>query len=133
MFEIALNNLLAFVSFFAVAIAILTVFLTVYALITPYNELALLRQGNAAAAVSLSGALLGIAMPVATAVAVSHKLLSMLGWGLLACAVQLCVFLAARVILPQIATDIPQGRLASGIFLASLSIGVGIINAACIV
>lgn len=133
MFETVLNNLLAFVSFFAVAISILTVFLTVYVLITPYNELALLRQGNVAAAVSLSGTLLGIALPVAVAIAVSHNLLSMFGWGMLACVVQLCAFVAARVILPQIAVDIPQGRLASGLFLASLSLGVGIINAGCII
>lgn len=133
MVDTVINNLLAFLSFFTVAIAILTVFLTVYALITPYNELVLIRQGNVAAAVSLGGALLGIALPVAIAVAVSHNLLSMLGWGLLSCTIQLCVFLASRVILPQIAADIPQGKLASGIFLASLSIGVGIINAACIV
>lgn len=128
-----INNLLAFLSFFTVAIAILTVFLTVYAVITPYNELALIRQGNVAAAVSLGGALLGIALPVAVAVAVSHNLLSMLGWGLLACVIQLCVFIASRVILPHIVVDIPQDKPASGIFLASLSIGVGIVNAACII
>jgi len=133
MVDTVINNLLAFLSFFTVAIVILTVFLTVYALITPYNELVLIRQGNVAAAMSLSGALLGIALPVAVAVAVSHNLLSMLGWGLLACFVQLCVFVAARVILPHIAEDIPQGKQAVGVFLASLSIGVGIINAGCII
>lgn len=133
MLDTAINNLLAFLSFFTVAIAILTVFLTAYALITPYNELVLIRQGNVAAAVSLGGALLGIALPVAVAVGVSHNLLSMLGWGVLACVIQLCVFVACRVILPHVAEDIPQGKLASGIFLASLSIGVGIINAGCIV
>ncbi|MBS1191071.1 MAG: hypothetical protein H6R10_2863 [Rhodocyclaceae bacterium] len=133
MFDIVINNLLGFISFFAVAIAILTVFLTVYAFITPYNELALIRQGNVAAATSLAGALLGIALPVAVAVAVSHNLLSMLGWGILACIIQLCAFVAARVILPHLAEDIPQGRLAAGIFLAALSVGVGIINAGCIV
>ncbi|HJW23540.1 MAG TPA: DUF350 domain-containing protein [Rhodocyclaceae bacterium] len=133
MVDTIINNLLAFASFFAVAIALLTVFLTVYAVITPYNELVLIRQGNVAAAVSLGGALLGIALPVAVAVAVSHNLRSMLGWGTLACLIQLAVFLACRVILPQIAADIPKGRLASGVFIASLSIGVGLINAACIV
>lgn len=133
MVDTIINNLLAFASFFAVAIALLTVFLTVYAVITPYNELVLIRHGNVAAAVSLGGALLGIALPVAVAVAVSHNLRSMLGWGTLACLIQLAVFLACRVILPQIAADIPKGRLASGVFIASLSIGVGLINAACIV
>ena len=38
----------------------------------------------------------------------------------------------ARFALPQINLNIPQGKIASGIFLASLSLGIGILNAGCI-
>lgn len=133
MFDPVLGNLPAFATFFAAAFAIVAVFLAVYALVTPYNELALIRQGNAAAAVSLSGTLLGLALPVAVAVAVSHNVATMLGWGVVACIIQLLAFIVARLTLPQVAADIPQGKPAAAIFLASLSIGVGIINAACII
>lgn len=133
MFDPVLSNLPAFATYFAAAFAIVAVFLAIYALVTPYNELSLIRQGNAAAAVSLGGALLGMALPVAVAVAVSHNLATMLGWGIVACVIQLLVFVIARLALPHIAEDVPQGKLAAGIFLASLSIGVGIINAACII
>ena len=133
MFDPVIGSLPAFATFFAAAFAMVAGFLVLYALVTPYNELDLIRQGNVAAAVSLAGALVGIALPVALAVASSHNLYVMVGWGVVACAVQLLAFVAARLALPHIAQDIPRGQLASGIFLASLSLGVGIISAACIV
>lgn len=133
MFDQVFNHLPAFATFFVAAIVLLGGFLALYALVTPYNELMLIRAGNVAASVSLAGALLGIAFPLAVAVAVSHNLYSMAGWGILACLIQLLAFVVARVALPQLVEDIPQGRLASGIFLASVSIGVGILNAGCLI
>lgn len=133
MFEPVLNQLPSFAIFFVVAAAIVALFVALYALVTPYNELTLIREGNVAAALSLGGALVGLALPVAVAVAVSHNLYVMAGWGVVACAVQLLAFLAARLALPRLSEDIPRGGLAAGIFLAALSLAVGIINAACII
>ena len=53
----------AFLAYFAVAIALIAVFFLVYVNVTPYDEIALIRQGNTAAAVGLSGALFGFAIP----------------------------------------------------------------------
>lgn len=132
MFDPVLNALPAFGLYFAVAIGILAVFLTVYAFITPYNELHLICAGNTAAAASLSGTVVGIAMPVAVAIVASHNVYSMLAWGVVACVVQLLVFVVARLVMPSLAHDIPAGKVSVGIFLAALSVGVGIINAASI-
>ena len=133
MFDPVINALPAFAGFFATACALLAAFLGLYVLITPYNELTLIREGNEAAAISLGGAVVGFALPIAVAVAVSHNLYAMIGWGVVASAVQLLTFIAARLALPRLNESIPQGKLASGIFLASLAIGVGILNAGCIV
>ena len=133
MFDPVINNLAAFAGFFAAAVVLLAAFLVLYVLVTPYNELALIRDGNEAAAVSLGGTLIGFALPIAVSVAVSHNLYAMIGWGAVAGLVQLLVFTAARLALPRLNESIPQGRVASGIFLASLAIGVGILNAGCIV
>ncbi len=133
MFDQVLNNLPAFATFFLAAIVFLAAFLGIYAVVTPYNELELIRAGNVAASVSLAGALIGIALPLAVAVAVSHNIYTMVGWGLLACLIQLLAFVVARLALPHLTEDIPQGKLATGIFLASVSIGVGIINAGCLI
>lgn len=132
MFDQVISNLPAFASFFVTAIVLLAVFFGLYVLITPYSELKLIRAGNEAAAVSLGGAVIGFALPLAVSVAVSHNLYAMVGWGVVAGIVQLLVFAVARVALPRINESIPQGRMASGIFLALLSIAVGILNAGCI-
>lgn len=133
MFDPVINSLPAFASFFVTAIVLLLAFLAIYVRVTPYNELTLIRAGNTAAAVSLGGAVIGFALPIAVAVAVSHNLYAMVGWGVVASVVQLLAFIAARLALPHLNESIPQGKLASGIFLASLAIGVGILNAGCIV
>ncbi|RIX48930.1 MAG: DUF350 domain-containing protein [Rhodocyclales bacterium GT-UBC] len=133
MFDPVISSLPAFASYFLTAVILLVVFVGLYIFVTPYNELKLIRDGNDAAAVSLAGAVIGLALPIAVAVATSHNLYVMMGWGLVAGVVQLVTFTVARFILPGINQSIPQGRLAAGIFLASLSIGVGILNAGCIV
>lgn len=133
MFDTVIGSLPAFASFFVTAIILMLAFLAIYVRITPYNELALIRAGNGAAAVSLGGAVIGFALPIAVSVAVSHNLYAMIGWGVVASVVQLLAFIAARLALPRLNESIPQGKMASGIFLASLAIGVGILNAGCIV
>jgi len=132
MFDPVISNLPAFASFFVTAIVLMLVFLAIYVWITPYNELALIRAGNEAAAISLGGAVIGFALPIAVSVAVSHNLYAMIGWGVVACIVQLLAYIVARLALPQLVLNIPQGKIASAIFLASGGIGIGILNAGCI-
>lgn len=133
MFDPLISSLPAFASFFLTAVALLLAFLCLYVLVTPYSELTLIRAGNEAAAVSLGGAVIGFALPIAVSVAVTHNLYLMIGWGVIAGIVQLVTFTAARIALPRINQSIPEGRLASGIFLAALAIGTGILNAGCII
>jgi putative membrane protein len=132
MFDPVISSLPAFAGYFATAVGLLAVFVVLYVFVTPYSELTLIREGNTAAAVSLAGAIVGYAMPIAVSVAVSHNIGAMIGWGVVACVVQLLAYIVARFALPQINHAIPQGKLASGIFLASLSLGIGILNAGCI-
>jgi putative membrane protein len=132
MFDPVISSLPAFAGYFATAVGLLAVFLVLYVFVTPYSELALIREGNIAAAISLAGAIIGYALPIAVSVAVSHNIGAMIGWGVVACVVQLAAYIVARFALPQINLNIPQGKVASGIFLASLSLGIGILNAGCI-
>ena len=102
MFDTVIGSLPAFASFFVTAIILMLAFLAIYVRITPYNELALIRAGNEAAAVSLGGAVIGFALPIAVSVAVSHNLYAMIGWGVVASVVQLLAFIAARLALPRL-------------------------------
>ena len=132
MLQYTISTLPSFAAFFAVAALVLAVFVAIYMQVTPYAELALVREGNVAAAVSLGGTLVGLALPVANVVRNSHALLDVAVWGVVACVVQLLAYAAARLAIPQLARDIPAGKVAPAIFLAALSIAVGLVNAACL-
>ncbi len=127
----SISTLPSFVAYFAVSAAILAAFLSVYVRFTPYREFALIRDGNAAAAITLSGTLLGFALPVAAVIRNSHDLVDLAVWSVVACTVQLLAYLVAKRVLPRLPEDVPAGKLAPAIFLAALSLGVGLINAAC--
>ncbi len=119
-----------FLLHFGAAILLVGLFIFIYIHITPYREIALIRAGNQAAAYSLSGALLGFIIPLATAISQSVSFLDMLLWGGIALIVQLLVFLCVRLVVPKLAEDIPAGKLAQGMFIGAFSLGIGILNAA---
>ena len=119
-----------FLIYFALGIAFLALFLAIYVRITPYREIRLIREGNLAAALSLSGSMLGFIIPLAVAIAESVSVQDIALWAGIALLVQLGAFGVARLLLPGIASDIPAGKLAPGLFLGVLSLGVGLLNAA---
>lgn len=127
----SLAGLPSFLFYFATAIGLLLLFLLAYIFITPYREIALIRAGNAAAAASLSGAMLGFVLPLASAIAHSVSLPDMTVWGLIALIIQLLVYGVGRLLLPDLARDMPAGKIATGVFLGALSLAIGILNAAC--
>lgn len=121
----------AFIIHLAAALVVLAVFLFIYIKITPYHEIELIRAGNVAAAISLSGAMMGFTIPLAKAVAQSGSLLDMLIWAGIALVIQLLAYLTARMVIPGIAKDVPEGKIAQGTFLGMLSLATGVLNAAC--
>lgn len=126
-----LCGLTSFAAYFGSSILLLVVFAFIYSHVTPYREFSLIAAGNDAAAYSLAGALVGFALPLASAVSHSVGLGDMLIWGLIALLVQILTFLVVRVIFPKIVADIPANQISKGVFLGAVSIAVGILNAAC--
>lgn len=120
-----------FALYFGVALIISAVYLTIYSFVTPYAEWTLIKNGNNAAAISLSGAIFGFVIPLASTISHSLSLVDMVVWGLVAMVVQLLVYLIARVCKPHLNADIEAGRTAPAVLLAALSIAVGVLNAAC--
>jgi len=129
-FIASISGLGYFVAYFATALALVAVFLTVYTWVTPHGEIALIRQGNVAAALSLSGALLGFIVPLAGAITHSVAWWDMLFWGGVALVVQLLSYFIVRMILPSLSQDISAGKVAQGLLLGTISFGIGILNAA---
>lgn len=126
----SLAGLPYFIAYFGGSLLLLTLGLAVYLLVTPFAEVRLIRAGNAAAAASLGGALIGFALPLASAVANSVSLLDMLIWAAIALAVQLIAFVAVRLAVPAISRHVQEGQVASGVFLGAVAIALGILNAA---
>jgi putative membrane protein len=128
--KLSLQGLDEFLVYFGLCIGFVVLFLAIYVHITPYREFALIREGNSAAAASLSGTLIGFVLPLASAVEHSVNPYDLAIWATIALVVQLLVYLATRVVLPGITRDIPAGKVASGVFLGALSVCAGILNAA---
>lgn len=126
----SLAGLPAFLLYFALSMALLIVFLAVYLAVTPYNELALIRQGNAAAAISLAGAVIGFVLPLARAVTQSVSPLDLVAWGCIALVVQIVVFFLVGKIMPRFTEAIRNGQVSDAAFLAALAVAVGVLNAA---
>ena len=120
-----------FLVYLAVSLVFLGLFVAIYIRLTPYRELALIREGNMAASFSLSGSLLGFIVPLSATVRYSVSLVDMAIWAALALVVQLCAYVAVKLIIPTLARDIQDGKGAQGFFLGSVSLGVGLLNAAC--
>ena len=120
-----------FLLYLAISGVLLATFVAIYIRITPYRELALIREGNMAASFSLSGTLIGMVIPLATAVKFSVNPVDMAIWGFIALAIQLLMYVIARIALPTIAVDIPAGKQAAGFFLGAISVAAGVLNAAC--
>lgn len=123
-----------FLAYFASALGLATAFLYLYSLATPHREFALIREGNSAAAIQLTGTFIGFCIPVAMVIGHSVSLADMLVWGALAGLVQLAVFvIVARFLFKAISQKIDEGCTASGVFVGGMGLGVGILQAACMV
>ena len=121
----------AFVLYLVASLALVGLFILVYVQVTPQRELTLLRQGNTAAAISFGGAVLGFVIPLSQAVAQSQNLADMALWSAVALLVQIAVFFLANLLIGKAGQKIADGDLAAASFLVFMSIGGGLLNAAC--
>jgi putative membrane protein len=127
----SLAGLPAFAAYFAAALVLLGAFVVVYLWMTPYPEIKLIRDGNTAASASLSGAIIGFVLPLASAIENSVSLGDMLIWSLIALLVQLLAYFLVHRLLPHLPRDVADGKLASGVFLGATAISFGLLSAAC--
>lgn len=129
--SLAPEALVAFLVYLAGAIVLFHLFKLVYTRITPHKEFGLIREGNVAAAVALSGALIGFAIPASNVIAYSVSFLDFIVWAVIAGIVQLLGFLISATVLKGASERIKNGEVATGIYVAAVSICLGLFNAAC--
>lgn len=126
----SLAGLPAFLLYFSLGLALLVVFIALYLAVTPYRELALIRNGNTAAAISLAGAIVGFVLPLGRAITQSVSPIDMVAWGGVALVAQIVVFFLVGKLVPRFPQAVAEGRIAGATFLAALAVAVGILNAA---
>ncbi len=116
----------------ATSLLILFVGVAIYIKLTKHDELVLIRAGNSAASLSLGGAIVGLALPLAFSLAASVSLWDLFIWGVVALLLQLIAFRMTDLFLKDISTRIETGDMAAAIFLVSVKLGTAFINAAAI-
>jgi len=122
----------AFLLAFVVAGLFTIAFKYIYQWVTPYNEKALIRAGNTAAAIALAGALIGYVLPLASALSHTVSLPEFAAWAALAGVIQIAAFTGVRLVaLPDVKVRVENNEVSIGIYLAGISIAVGVLNAAC--
>jgi putative membrane protein len=114
------------------AVALVMVFFVVYVRVTPYNEVLLIRQGNAAAALSLGGALLGFSVTIASTLMHTADYYQFAGWAVGAMALQVLVFAVTTRLLRMSKDQIEADNRAFGGLLGAISLSIGLVNAGSI-
>lgn len=122
---------ISFLSYFAVAILLTTVFSLLYIKVTPHQELDLIRGGNMAAAAQFCGVLIGYCIPLASAIAHSVSMFDFMVWGVVGLVVQLLTFGVVSLLIGEASSKITSGNIAVGVLAGTASIAAGIINSAC--
>lgn len=115
-----------------VTVAILFAGVTLYVLLTPHKEITLIREGNVAAAVSLGGVLVGLAMPLAVSLKASTTVVELGLWGVATVVVQLLIFRLVDLVLHGLPKRIQEGEMAAAAMLVGAKLATAMILAAAV-
>jgi putative membrane protein len=106
--------------------------MAVYGVLSPHKEVQQIREGNQAAAISFAGVLLGLAIPLAAALAASPSALEIVLWGAAVIVVQLLVFRLIDVLLTGLPQRSREGEAAAAALLAAAKLAAALVLAAAV-
>ena len=121
-----------FLGFFFTAIVLVVIFLYLYAIVTPYDDYKLIfEDNNLAASLGFGGAIIGVSIPLYSALVHSVSYIDFAIWGAIAILIQLVfAFVVTRLNGKySFKTKISNGVISVGILMAFLSISIGLLNA----
>lgn len=121
-----------FLGFFFTAIVLVVIFLYLYAIVTPYDDYKLIfEDNNLAASLGFGGAIIGVSIPLYSALVHSVSYIDFAIWGAIAILIQLVfAFIVTRLNGKySFKTKISNGVISVGILMAFLSISIGLLNA----
>ena len=116
----------------SVTLVMLILGTALYAMLTPHKEITLIREGNSAAALSLGGVMVGLAIPLAISLTASTSVIEILIWGAATIAVQLLVFRVTDMVLQGLPERIHEGEVAAAALLVGAKLATALILAAAV-
>ena len=124
------QGLADFATYFGIGLGFMLLYVVLYLYATPHREITLIRGDNLPAAVVLAGALLGFAVPLASALRVANGLLDVAAWAFMALIAQLAAYALVALLLKDFSRRINRGEMAAAVMAGSIHLGVGLINSA---
>jgi putative membrane protein len=115
-----------------VTVAMLFAAAAVYIMLTPHKEITLIREGNSAAALSLGGVLVGLAIPLAVSLKASTTLIELAIWGVSTVAVQLLIFRLVDLVLHGLPKRIQDGEVSAATMLVGAKLATALILGAAV-
>ena len=123
-------GLVDFGIYFGMGLGFMLLYLLLYLYATPHREITLIRGDNLPAAVVLSGALLGFALPLANALRVASGVLGVAAWAFIALVAQLAAYAMVAMLLKDFPKRINRGEMAAAVLAAAIHVSVGLVNSA---
>lgn len=127
-----LEYFLSFGLFFITAMVAFGIFLFLYAKVTPYNDYQMIFvENNTAAALGLGGAILGLCIPLYSALVHSVSYVDFVIWATVAMSIQLIFAFAVTRMSGKFSVEkhINNGDISVGVLMAFISISIGLLNA----
>ena len=116
----------------AVSLILLGAGAAIYARMSPHREIQEIRDGNAAAAVSYGGVLLGLAAPLAFSLTASTSIEELGLWGVAIVAVQLLLFRVVDFVLKGLPQRVQEGEVPAAVVLVSAKMACALLLAAAV-
>lgn len=135
--EPALNSLAAglpWLIFYLIIVTIIYVAgIIIYVRLTPHKELALVQEGNMAAAISFSALVIGLALPLAACLVNKFGLIDVAIWGTVSLFLQLFLFRVTDAIFRGMPERIEANEVPAATVLAAFKLAGSLILAVAII
>lgn len=118
--------------FFLTATAVAVIFLFLYAKVTPYDDYQMIfEENNTAAALGFGGAIIGLCIPLYSALVHSVSYVDFVMWAGVAMSIQLLFAFSLTRLSGKYSVEkhINNGTISVGVLMAFMSISIGLINA----
>ena len=103
--------------------------LTVYVKLTPHKEIDLVQHGNTAAAISFSGVIIGLSLPLAACMVLRISLIDVAMWGSISVLLQLLLFRITDLVLSGLPKRIEEGEVAAATVLSAFKLAGSLVLA----